>query len=407
MINDDHYLRRCIACKHKQQFALPPINKKVILLDQFVFSNIAKSLDPKYEAKKRTADLTYYRDLFGQIDRLFKMQVLICPYTDMHNHESYVDDAYGTYKVIWKHLSSGTRLRHADSTFCTQVRRAFEKWLAPEAEHEGDTYCDDFRRKIDCWMDRLRIEFNPPLMHDLKDELIQNKGTREEGLSEVFARWKREKNLKFKDWFEHELHGVRKTLQNAFTKRLKLMMGVMQGEELQDYMSLIGDQKAQLVQDMFSSLKVSGMTPEDALKRIGEFLRSKDFENIPMIRIQSALWAGLAHQVCHGNMNPPTQSISNDFEFIAAYLPYVDAIFVDKQCYSLLTQNPVRDFIKSNTRIFSLHKRDEFKEYLQGIEDATSPAHKAKVEEVYGDTWLDPYYDIIKDQARLNILENR
>lgn len=32
--------------------------------------------------------------------------------------------------------------------------------------------------------------------------------------------------------------------------------------------------------------------------------------------------------------------------------------------------------------------------------------NKETVTAVYGDTWIDPYYDIIKDQARLNILEN-
>ena len=47
-------------------------------------------------------------------------------------------------------------------------------------------------------------------------------------------------------------------------------------------------------------------------------------------------------------------------------------------------------------------KRDEFKEYLQSIEDATPPEHKETVTEVYGDTWLNPYYDIIKDHAESN-----
>ena len=39
-IHDNSYTRRCRSCWHALTFVLPELRKKVIYLDQFVFSNI-------------------------------------------------------------------------------------------------------------------------------------------------------------------------------------------------------------------------------------------------------------------------------------------------------------------------------------------------------------------------------
>jgi len=74
MICDRHYVRRCIKCWFDQSFPLPALNKRIIYLDQFVISNMMKELDP---SNKNTNG--FYRSLFERLDRLSKLQLLVCP----------------------------------------------------------------------------------------------------------------------------------------------------------------------------------------------------------------------------------------------------------------------------------------------------------------------------------------
>jgi hypothetical protein len=46
MIGGVRYTRRCRECWHSDHYPLPPLNKKVIYLDQMVISHMTKALHP-------------------------------------------------------------------------------------------------------------------------------------------------------------------------------------------------------------------------------------------------------------------------------------------------------------------------------------------------------------------------
>jgi hypothetical protein len=83
-----HYVRRCIDCSFDQRLALTEIKKRIIYLDQFVISNMMKELEPA-----NTNAHSFYRPLFEKLDRLSKLQLIVCPDSPIQDYESAVDRA--------------------------------------------------------------------------------------------------------------------------------------------------------------------------------------------------------------------------------------------------------------------------------------------------------------------------
>ena len=59
-----------------------------------------------------------------------------------------------------------------------------------------------------------------------------------------------------------------------------------------------------------------------------------------------------------------------DFKAISLYGPYVDAMFLDKECASLLEEKNVAKGVKLKARIFSLRNPTDFLTYLRDLCDS-------------------------------------
>src|SRR3546814_11594465 len=75
---------------------------------------------------------------------------------------------------------------------------------------------------------------------------------------------------------------------------------------------------------------------------------------------------------------------SSDLEAVAAYAPFVDAMFIDKECALLLTQGRPGKELNFRVRIFSLTNRDEFLDYLSGLEAQADEKKSRHVQLIYG-----------------------
>ena len=147
-------------------------------------------------------------------------------------------------------------------------------------------------------------------------------------------------------------------------------------------------------------LKRKGISEEkDINKKLNEFLCSETFEDVSYIKISSMLYAAMARRANKGKKEPPGRGFLNDVEVISTLLPYCDAMFIDKECRSLLLEKPLCDNITYDTKIFSPKNKEEFLAYLDQIRQSTSEAHLKVVEEVYGSNWVKPYWGIFKRQC--------
>jgi hypothetical protein len=77
-------------------------------------------------------------------------------------------------------------------------------------------------------------------------------------------------------------------------------------------------------------------------------------------------------------------SISNDFNAIATYAPYVDAMFIDNQSASLLQQGRLKTDLEFKAKIFSLNSRDAFLQYLAELGDSTTADVRRYTNDIYG-----------------------
>ena len=67
MIGGIQYTRRCRECWHSDHYPLPPLEKKVIYLDQMVISHMTKALHPTAAAGREIDP--FWRELFEKLDR--------------------------------------------------------------------------------------------------------------------------------------------------------------------------------------------------------------------------------------------------------------------------------------------------------------------------------------------------
>lgn len=103
MITGSGYVRRCRACMKDQRFDLPALDKKLLYLDQFAISKLMKVLHPDHRervARRGEEEERFWHDLFGRIDRLVKLQMLVCPSSPTHWEESFPARDYEALRRI-------------------------------------------------------------------------------------------------------------------------------------------------------------------------------------------------------------------------------------------------------------------------------------------------------------------
>jgi len=74
----------------------------------------------------------------------------------------------------------------------------------------------------------------------------------------------------------------------------------------------------------------------------------------------------------------------NDVRAIASYAPYVDAMFVDRECAALLVEAPLVHELKYKARIFSLTDGEAFLRYLAEVEAGTPTEVGKQAARIYG-----------------------
>lgn len=104
MITGQHYTRRCRECWFTESYGLPELRKKIIYLDQFVISHMMKAINHRL-GKTEKID-PFWLKLFERLDRLVKLQLIICPDSTFHRNESLLSH-YQALKRMYEHLSGG------------------------------------------------------------------------------------------------------------------------------------------------------------------------------------------------------------------------------------------------------------------------------------------------------------
>jgi hypothetical protein len=383
LVSGRSYSRQCRICGGSKNYALLALSKKVIYLDQFVFSNMMKELDsgrvgtPQHHGP-------FFLELFKQLDRLGKLQLVVCPRSSIHFNESIVAGGkYQKIRAVYEELSRGARFKHHQKIYNKQILLGLKAWLQGKdaCEFNPDPAEVLTEGALADWDGWFRPSVNLSVSEEaVTTELSSSLQSLHKGLDVVIGRWKQEHDKKFNDWYAEEIAAHGEAVIRSWSECIQnaASFGALPINSVPELSAL-----NRLALTIFQRLEKAGFTGEARVVKAQKFFASQVFQQIPVVNIGAAMWAGLAHNFS-GNKKAWKESIANDIIAVSTYLPFCDAMFLENECAQLLTTNPVRRHVDYKTKIFSLKTKDKFIAYLKEIEMSAPPEHMEKVQEVYG-----------------------
>ena len=400
-ISGGGYCRRCAECYYPHGheaaafFPLPELDKKIIYLDQFAISNMMLLLHPKTESRRKKRVSPFWGELFGRIDSLCKLQLIICPDSDFHRTESSLAPFYDSLQRMYELLSHGVSFYDHETIRRFQISHQLEAWLG-EQEIPPLNVHQIVHGSINIWQERFIISFNMPRNPDTANAIRQSREQVLEGMKEVFVQWREDKSMTFDDWYEEERNSWPRALAKSYHEFLANYALVSMGARPFQLDAILPNFAVITFHCIKDRLKEHGYEKRELDGKLIEFLQSREFKDAPFLRISAMLYAALARKVAAGRKKPPTKGFATDVEIVSTLLPYCDAMFIDNECAGYLAEEPLCNEIKYGTKIFSLNTKDEFLEYLDGIKTDAPKEHFDVVKEVYGVDWGKPFVELYR-----------
>lgn len=399
LVNPSGYTLRCVSCGHSETFDLPPLHKTVLYLDQFALSEMMKALNPDTKAHQRGQVKPAWAELFEQLDRLAKLQLLVCPESEAHEDESQASPFFDSIRSVYELLSGGLRFFDRETITQSQLVAHAKDWLANNADGPldlGSTHA--IMGQPHAWTDTIRVAVRFDVQQHEVEAQRQTRDGAHDALVAVFSRWQAETTRRFEDWYEEELASFGPMIWKDYVGWQGRLQEVVSGARPPTLDNLSPPRGALHVQALQSVFSRAGVSPEVTLDKVREFLFSDTLGRVPVARIGALLYAGLAHQAATGRRRPPNRGTFTDVKTVSTLLPYCDAMLVDNETRTLLASGPVKRRLGFETLVFSTASLADFRKFLEGVEANASPEHLRLVREVYGE--VSPYTSLFLDKKR-------
>jgi hypothetical protein len=362
--------KRCAECRHTIRRPLPPVPiSAVLLLDQWTASSLVKALLP--DSREHFADPDDARRqrgawplAYARLERLVKSALLVCPESTVHREEAVLSDRLNTaLHRVFVHLSGGSSIRSTGQVVRLQLYNAFVEYL--DGTPAPGLTRDDVVSLPRSWPQRLAIDVRLDQEVD-ETELREVRERLDNQLSQVVEEWAQQSERSFDERRDEQL--------KAFGP---CYIGEPRGGE---FFAL-----------MWSAMEARGVPVGRREQTLIEFLRSEAPAQIPAAQLRAGLLAAVGWSAALGQLGRVTASLRWDLQSISAYAPYVDAMFVDRQCHRLMRDTPLSDAIPGGLAVFSVENLNAFEDWLDGVEAAAPPRHFELLDQIYGPAWLGTY----------------
>lgn len=406
-----NYTRECIKCGFEQTHKLPEVKKKLIYLDQFVVSNLIKLLDPEHPSHGKVLRDPFWKELFIKLERATKSQLIICPDSFYHKDESSVGDiAFRLLKRMYEHFSSGKTLYPNSLVQRLQIEQHFAEWLINKStSFSFDPHSISFDRDLHDWSIGVHVSVgSQPRQSEVEELKKTNKSTQDQ-LKTIWKIWAKESDVSFEQKVRNEVLALGessiKTTIDFERRQVEASYKIATDPSYQiDLNDILPPPSAELIQSL-THIARSHSIPEDEIppKIVQYFTDYNALLEIPSIKISSVMFAGLARSAGLGEKKIPKSTA--DVQFISSYLPYCDALFVDKQSRKLLKELPqdIPNHLKLSefkAKVFSVNQKTEFLDYLDQIVDEIPENQKKVILDVSGEDYAEPYWSIIQHEKR-------
>lgn len=378
-VHSDHYERRCRFCRHTQPIPLSLLNKHVIYLDQFAISELVKirSGNPY-----RGHHGSFFTALDKAIRRLLLDQQAIFPDSDLHRDESIVSGFHEGLRDLYEDINGDVSLLSDTDVQLGQIEAFARSWLGgrgvPRIAFDVDEVLEGTRN---AWLPPLNIRVNMDYSIFI-GELEQSRSRVEASMASLFKKWKHEQKP-FREVLREELNAYGKGYLNELRINAERKMRVFEGnEDLTP--KTFGTKLEGFIATLRRVMRSHSVPDNNVWAEIVRFLQWEGLRDLPCHRISAYMYAALARKAAGNAKDPPNRGMMNDVLAISSYAPYVDAMFVDNECATLLSEGPLNTDLTYKAKIFSLKTRDEFLAYLSVLQAAADAAVIAEAKEVYG-----------------------
>lgn len=387
------YRRRCRQCMESEGYDLPAADKKVLYIDQFAISNMMVALHREHRERMRDAEAEYWTTLFDLLDRLVKLQVLVCPPSSAHWEESVVSRAYGELRSLYDHLAGECSFRDTSTIKRFQLHDAFGGWLAgEEPRRAGHEAALEGRR--DEWLDRLRIDTRIDVDDQTLDELRETRARTHTAMANVARVWRDEGVRPFLERFEQEWRGYGPSVMRRYGERLGSFGEVLAGRREFTPDDLYPSESQLIITDFKDILVDAGRKQAEHWGTIERFFNDAALARVPFLRLSCGLLAALATEISQGRGRDPDRGMVHDVNFVSTLLPHCDAMLIDDRAKRLLDLADAHLHFGYDVAVFSTRTRGDLLEWLLELERGIPAHHHDLIAEVYGEDWLKPFREI-------------
>ena len=200
----------------------------------------------------------------------------------------------------------------------------------------------------------------------------------------LWERWIAQKPS-FTDVLMHELNDFSKAKRGALRHAAKRAQEALEiDHDTQEFLDRLSHPTMREFNQLKEFFRQKDQTDREAAGAVYNFWDWPVNREMPVHRISAYLFAGIARRLASGQKRHPSRGMMNDIRAISTYGPYVDAMFLDNECASLLSEEPLRTELRLKAKVFSAKSGEAFLQYLRDLEAAASAEVTRYAEEIYG-----------------------
>jgi len=378
-VGGDAVTKRCTRCRYSHAQALPALDKKVIYLDQFAFSELHKLRTGQRRSDNWTSFWAEANDL---LDQALLWQQVILPHSDVHHSETIVSRFAKGLRDTQEQIGGDMEFVDTDEVQLQQIdefARAFFANDEPVIDFDVDDVLDGNRND---WLPDMRISVGMN-WSSFVASTRKGRAASHSGVTSLIEGW-RVSGDGFNEVLERELGAYLESRRGAILHSMKLFEEGLAENDLLAILNISHSFVRREMDIVHHYARKAGVPEEGLTSATTSFWNSLRNREQPFGRMLAYVFAALAAQVKGGRKSNPSAGFMNDVRAIAAYAPYVDAMLVDKECAELLRHGRCRAELTYKASIFSLTNAGAFLDYLRRMVECAPADVRRHASLVYG-----------------------